>query len=121
MQDTQAFAPFYRVSKPPTTAGKFVPSVTVAATAGGALLSTQLPGAPSGPANQLQIANTGTTAWAYIEVGKFGAVVTAAVATSYPVAPGATVVISVDQEVDGASVIMSAGSASIIFTRGAGV
>lgn len=126
MQDTQAFAPFYRVSVPTpagTQTGTLLPSITVAATAGGATASGVIPG--SG-ANQMQVANTSTSSWAYVN---FGAVrdaqtVTAAtVAASLPIPPNSSKVFSIDQEVNGASVIMGVGAAAanVIFTRGGGV
>jgi len=45
------------------------------------------------------------------------------VASGYPVAPGAVVVVSVDSEVSGASVILAAGATAgnVIFTRGEGL
>ena len=121
MNDTKAFAPFYRVSYPVASqAGTFMPSITVAATAGGANASAILP-PPSSGGNALQIANTHTTAWAHVNVGIFGNVTAATVADSFPVPPLSAKVISIDPEVTGASVIMSAGAANVIFTRGNGV
>lgn len=123
MDDTKSFAPFYRVSNlAASQAGTFMPSVTVAATAGGATASGVLtPGTGSGGGgSSLQIANAATTAWAYVNVGVHGNVTAATVAASYPVPPLSTRVVSVDQEVTGASVIMSAGTANVIFTRGSG-
>ena len=121
MNDTKAFAPFYKVSyQGASQTGSFLPSITVAATAGGANASAILPPANSG-GTALQIANTHTTAWAYVNVGIFGNVTAATVADSFPVPPLSSKVISVDPEVTGASVIMSAGSTNVIFTRGNGV
>lgn len=120
MQDTKAFAPMYLVSRPGQI-GTLLPSVTVAATAGGANPSTLLPGnAPNG-SQQIQVANTSTTAWAYVNFGVLSAPVTpATVAAGYPVPPLSSKVVSTDPEVNAASVIMSAGSANVIFTRGDG-
>jgi len=125
MQDTQAFAPFYKVSVPGAAGqtGTLMPSITVAATAGGATASGVIPG--SGQlGNQLQIANTSTTSWAYVNVGAIRDAQTVAVATvsaSYPVPPLSAKVVTVDPEVNGASVIMGTGSGNVIFTRGQGV
>lgn len=124
MQDTQAFAPFYRVSVPTpagTQVGTLLPSVTVAATAGGATASGVIPGSGG---SQMQVANTATTAWAYVNFGAIRdaqTVTAATVAASLPVPPLAAKVFTVDPEVNGASVIMSAGTANVIFTRGGGV
>lgn len=121
MQDTQAFAPAYKKSVPDTN-GSLLPSVTVSASESSATASTKING--SGAAVQIQIANK-TTAWAHVNFGVLGlTLVDATVAASYPVAPGAVVVVTVDPEVDGASVILDAattGSSSVIFTRGGGV
>ena len=120
MIDTQAFAPFYRIANVAASQkGTFVDSVTVAATAGGANASTGLLGPASG-GSQLQIANT-TLSWAYVNVGRLGDLTAATVAASYPVAPGTVVVVTVDQEVSGASVILASGAGNVIFTRGNGV
>lgn len=123
MQDTQAFAPFYKVTVPGSSGqtGTLMPSITVAATAAGAAASDMFPGSPPNSATQLQIANTALTGWAYVNLGIFGAVVTATVTSGFPVPPLATRVISVDPEVTGASVIMSAGTGNVTFTRGQGV
>lgn len=125
MEDTRAFAPFYKVSVPGASGqtGTLYPSVTVAATAGGANPSAVIPGFGSG-GTQLQIANTSVTAWAYVNVGAIRdaqAVAAATVAASFPVPPQSVRVVSVDPEVNGASVIMGAGTANVIFTRGQGV
>lgn len=125
MQDTQAFAPFYKVSAPSQSqVGTLLPSVTVAATAGGATASTVIPGAPGTTATQIQIANTATTSWAYVNFGAIRDAQTVAAATvtaGYPVPPLSTRVVTVDPEVNGASVIMSVAAANVIFTRGGGV
>lgn len=121
MQDTQAFAPFYRVSNTAASqAGTFLPSVTVAATAGGAIASGALL-APNSGSSSLQIANTSLSAWAYVNVGVLGNITAATVAASFPVAPSTARVITIEPEVTGASVIMGTGVASVIFTRGNGV
>lgn len=123
MQDTQAFEPFYQVSQA-ATAGTLRPSVTVAATAAGATASSAFPGGAPSDSVQIQIANTATTAWAYVNFGviRDALVVTpATVAASLPVPPLSAKVFTVHSEVNGASVIMSAGTANVIFTRGCGV
>jgi hypothetical protein len=131
VQDTQAFAPFYRRSVQSgnpnaSTAGTLLPSVTVTGSAAVATASTVFPGTNGNDSVQIQIANT-TTAWAYVNFGVLlgGITVTAAtVATGYPVAPGAVVAVTVDKEVNAASVILGAastGGTTVIFTRGAGV
>jgi hypothetical protein len=130
MQDTQAFAPFYKRSVQtgtPNTSqnGTLLPSVTVAASVAAAA-STVFPGTDSNDSIQIQISNT-TTAWAYVNFGVLlgGLTVPAAtVATGYPVAPGAVVAVTVDKEVNAASVILGAastGGTTVVFTRGAGV
>jgi hypothetical protein len=130
MQDTQAFAPFYKRSVQSgnpnaSTAGTLLPSVTVAASVAAAA-STVFPGTDANDSIQIQISNT-TTAWAYVNFGVLlgGITVPAAtVAAGYPVAPGAVVAVTVDKEVNAASVILGAApgtNTSVIFTRGAGV
>lgn len=124
MQDTQAFAPFYKVSVPGTQSGTLMPSITVAATAGGATASGVIPAQNCG-GSQIQIANTSTSAFAYVNFGAIRdsqTVTAATVAASYPVPPNSSKVVTVDPEVNGASVIMGTGggAANVIFTRGNG-
>lgn len=119
MQDTQAFAPFYRVTVPSTQTGGFVASVTVVSTASSAVASGELAPSDSG-GSSIQIANT-TAGWAYVNMGIFGELAAATVATGYPVAPGAVVAITVPPEVTGASVILGSSTGNVIFTRGNGV
>jgi hypothetical protein len=127
MQDTQAFAPLYKrtsTSGSTVTPGTLATSVTVAATNAAATASGQIPGCCPSDSTQIQIANT-TTSWAFVNFGVLRLTVTAAtVAASYPVAPGAVVVVTVDPEVDAASVILGTAPGaltSVIFTRGAGI
>lgn len=127
MQDTQAFAPLYRntaVLGSTVTAGTLASSVTVTGTNAAATASAQISGASPDTNTQIQIANT-TNQWAYVNFGVLRLTVTAAtVAASYPVAPGAVVVVTVAPEVDAASVILGAApgtDTSVIFTRGNGV
>lgn len=102
-------------------AGTLSPSTTVAGV-DTATASGKFSGVNDNAYVQLQIANL-STSWAYVNFGKFGAVVAATVAASYPVGPGATVVVSVDPEVSGASVILgtAAATGNVIFTRGEGI
>ena len=123
MQETRAFAPFYNVSQA-ATAGTLRPSVTVAATAAGANPSTAFPSGTTNDLRQIQVANMALTAWAFINFGviRDSLTVTAAtVAASLPVPPNTSRVFTVDQEVNAASVILSAGTGNVIFTRGGGV
>lgn len=129
MNDTRPFFPLYQkssVAAGATTAGTLQPSVTVTATNASATASTVFPGTDRNNYVQIQIANT-TTSWAYVNFGVLlgGQTVTAAtVAASYPVAPGAVVVVSVDPEVNAASVILNIApgtNTAVIFTRGEGV
>jgi len=123
MQDTKAFQPFYQVSLA-ATAGTLRPSVTVAATAAGANASSAFQCGTPNSMQQVQVANTATTAWAYVNFGviRDALVVTpATVAASLPVPPNGSKVFTVDREVNGASVIMSVGTANVIFTQGAGI
>lgn len=116
--ETRAYQPLYTPSAG-TTPGTLNPSVTVAG-AITATASTVLPGTLNNQVVQIQIANQGA-AWAFVNFGVFGAVVPATVANSYPVAPGAVVVVSVAAEVSGVSVILSTGTGNVIFTRGEGI
>lgn len=120
--ETGVFAPLYINSNPPTQGG-LLPSVTVAATNASATASTRIPGDTQ--TKQIQISNT-TNQWAYVNFGNLSlaAVTAATVAVSYPVSPGATIVVTVGTEVNGASVILAAaagGSTAVIFTRGEGI
>jgi len=127
MQDTEAFAPVYKRTVinagSSNTAGTLQTSVTVTATNASATASGVIAGDNPNGNCQIQIANT-TTAWAYVNFGILGAVTAATVAASYPVAPGAVVAVSVDPEVNAASVILGSApgtNTAVIFTRGAGV
>ena len=117
-----AFEPLYIKSGPGQT-GTLAPSVTVAATDAG-VASAVLPGSNGNNFTQLQIANvTAGTSWAYVNLGRFGSVTAATVATGFPIAPNSVIVITVDPEVNGAHVIMgtAAATANVIFTRGQGL
>lgn len=120
MNEIRSFFPMY-ISSAPGQTGTLSPSTTVAATdAAGA--SGRFSGTGDNNYVQIQIANL-STSWAYVNFGVFGAITAATVAASYPVAPGSVVVVSADQEVTGASVILATAAATgnVIFTRGAGL
>jgi hypothetical protein len=128
MNDTRAFYPMYLKSTETagvTTAGILAPSVTVVAGVA-ATASTVFPGTDNNNYVQIQIANK-TSVWVHVNFGVLGGgqtVTPATLASGYPVAPGAVVVVSVDKEVNAASVISDgapAGSTSVIFTRGEGM
>lgn len=105
-----------------TVAGTLAPSVTAVA-AITAAPSPQFPGTDKNTYVQIQIANK-TSVWVHVNFGVFGAVVAATLAAGYPVGPGTVVVVSVDPEVSGASVISDgapAASTSVVFTRGEGI
>lgn len=120
MQDTRSFFPLYAPSAG-TGTGSLLPSTTVAGTTS-AVASAQFAGsADRNSFTQIQIANT-SAAWAYVNFGnKLGTLTAATVASHYPVAPGAVVVVSVNPEVSCASVILSTGTGNVIFTRGEGI
>jgi hypothetical protein len=127
MQDTKAFGPLYtRYNAVGPVQSTLAASTTVTSTNASATASTAFAGAAPSGKNQIQIANT-TTAWAYVNFGVLlgGRTVTAAtVAASYPVAPGAVVAVTVDAEVNAASVILGVApgtNTAVIFTRGEGV
>jgi phage tail sheath gpL-like len=117
--ETRRFAPLYTPASGQTP-GSLLPSVTVAAGVA-ALPSAVFPGTLNNQFVQILIANQ-TTSWAYVNFGVFGAVVAATVAASLPVAPNSILVVSVANEVTGASVILAAaGTGSVSFTRGEGI
>lgn len=125
MQDTQAFFPLYSPNAG-NTAGSLLASVTITGTNASAT-SAALSGSGSGWSSgfqQIQIANK-TSAWAHVNFGQNTTVIVAAtVASSYPVAPGAVVVVTVAGEVGAASVILDAApgtATAVIFTRGMGL
>lgn len=125
--ETRAFAPLYGPADGTPTGGSLNASVTVSSIgAVTASTSAQLPGnRDNNSFYQIQIANKSTNAWAHVNFGVFGNVADATVAAGYPVAPGTVVVVSVNPEVSGASVIYdtdsTGGTASVIFTRGEGL
>lgn len=124
--EVRSFYPLYLRSSETAgvaTAGTLAPSVTVAAGIA-ATASTIFPGTDRNNYVQIQIANK-TSVWVHVNFGVLALTVTpATLASSYPVAPGSVVVVSVDPEVNAASVISDgapAGSTSVIFTRGEGI
>jgi hypothetical protein len=122
MYDTAAFAPLYtRSNQDPAVTGTLQPSTTVAATDASSA-SAKFAGSDRNSSTQIQIANT-STSWAYVNFGVFGAVAAATVASSYPVAPGTVVVVTVDPEVSGVTIILgtAAATGNVIFTRGQGL
>jgi hypothetical protein len=122
MNDTRAFAPLYtKTSQNPDVQGTLQNSVAVAAT-DAPQDTPRFSGVASGNTNvQIQIANQ-SSSWAFVNFGVFGNVAPAS-GVSYPVAPGAVVVVTVDPEVTGASVVLqdAAATGSVIFTRGNGL
>lgn len=126
MYDTQAFKPFYNPSNVNAgQVGQNVQSVTVAASNGVAVASTVFPGTTQNASVQIQIANK-TGVWVHVNFGVLlsGQTVRAATINDYPVAPGAVVAVSVDPEVNAASVYADgapSGSTSVVFTRGEGL
>jgi hypothetical protein len=118
MSELWAFEPVYTNSGlQGAPAGTLLASTTVAATTSSQAIAFQNPNT-----NQIQVANQ-TSSWAYVNFGIAGAVVAATVAASYPVAPGAVVVVTVGTEVSGATVILAAGASggSVTFTLGCGL
>lgn len=118
MSEAIAFGPQYSPSTG-TTQGSLLPSTTVSATAS-AVASTRFSGTNWSGKRQLQVSNT-STVFAYINFGNIdkGAVTAATVAASWPVAPG-TVIVTVDSEINAASVILASGTGTVVFTRGDG-
>lgn len=125
MSEVRAFEPLYIPTGPSggpgisTPQGTLSASVTLAATAASQPTAI-FPGVMTNYKQQIQIANQGTT-WAFVNFGIFGNIAAATVATSYPVAPGAVVVVTVDKEVTGATVILASGTGNVTFTRGEGL
>lgn len=126
MNEQRSFFPLYTQTQysgnPAVASGGSLQTSTTVAGADTATSSAKFPGTNDNTYVQFQIANL-STSWAYVSFGQFGAVVAATVAASYPVAPGSVVVVSVDPEVTGASVILgtAAATGNVIFTRGEGI
>lgn len=99
--------------------------MTVAASNGAAVASTVFAGVTQNEYCQIRIANK-TSVWVHVNFGVLlgGITVTAATLNSFAVGPGAVEVVSVDPEVNAASVFADgapAASTSVIFYRGEGV
>jgi hypothetical protein len=127
MQEQRAFFPLYQPTQQQPTAqvGQNLPSVTVAAVDATAVASTVFPGTLENTYVQIQIANK-TSVWVHVNFGVLnsGNTVRAATINDYPVPPGSVVVVSVDPEVNAASVFANgapATSTSVMFTRGEGI
>lgn len=126
MNEIRAFFPLYTPSQsqPTVQIGQCSASVTVVASNGVAVASAVFPGTLDNTYVQVQISNK-TSVWVHVNFGVLsgGQTVRAAALSDYPVPPGTAVVVSVDPEVNAASVFADgapAGSTSVIFTRGAG-
>ncbi len=130
--DVRPFAPMYnetqyRMNPDGTSSlafqGQLAPSVTVTAVDATAVASTVFPGTGNESNLQIQIANK-TAVWVHINFGHLegGETVRAATINDYPVAPGAVVVVTVDPEVNAASVFANGApvTTAVVFTRGSG-
>jgi hypothetical protein len=107
-----------------TQTGSCIQGVTVSGVDATAVASTEIPGTNNNQVSQIQIANK-TSVWVHVNFGNITApnAVRAATLTDFPVAPGTVVVVTVDPEVNGASVFTNgvpSGATSVIFTRGSG-
>lgn len=128
MHDTRSFYPIYLKSTQTsgaTTAGTLANGVTVAASNGVAVASTVFPGTTDNNFCQIRISNK-TSVWVHVNFGVLvgGQTVTAATLSSYPIAPGGIEIVSVDKEVNAASVFADgapASSTSVMFHRGEGI
>ena len=125
MSEVRAFEPLYSPTGPSggtgvaTPQGTLQPSVTLAATTS-SQATVVFPGSVTNYKQQIQIANQ-SASWAFVNFGAVGNVAAATVAASYPVAPGAVVVVTVDKEVTGATVILATGTGNVTFSRGEGL
>lgn len=119
MSEVRAFEPMYAPTGPGSGQGTLQPSITLSATASSTATAV-FPGTQTNYKQQVQIANQATV-WAFVNFGVFGNIAAATVAVSYPVAPGAVVVVTVDKEVTGATVILASGTGNVTFTRGEGL
>jgi len=120
--ETRRFYPLYQPGAG-TAAGSLYPSTTIAATVAAAANTVPFSGVVSGNSMvQIAIANQ-TTAWAFVNFGVVGSIVAATQATGFPVAPNTTVIVSVNSDVNGASVILATGgtAGNVTFTRGEGI
>lgn len=129
--EIRPFAPLYNQTQYTQTGltsavgqvGSCVLGIIVTGSNGVAVASTAFPGTNNNADNQIQISNK-TTAWVHVNFGNLQApnAVRAATLADLPVAPGSVITISVDPEVNAASVFMDGASTptSIVFTRGSG-
>lgn len=116
--ETRAFQPVYvKTNFSGSVPGSLLPSVSVSA--GTTAVSGQLPFADN--ANQIQIFNGSTTGTAYLNFGDSSSLPAATVATGYAVPPGGAFIITLSTEVSWGSVILSAGTGLVTFTRGEGL
>jgi hypothetical protein len=120
MSEVRAFEPMYAPTGPGSGQGTLLPSITLAATAASSATAI-FPGSMTNYKQQIMVCNQGTL-WAFVNFGVFGNIAAATVAGSLPVAPGVARVFTVDKEVTGATVILTAaGPSNITFTRGEGL
>lgn len=130
--ETRPFAPLYNqtaytqsgATSAVSQTGSCVLSITVAASNGAAVASAAFPGTSNNADAQFQISNK-TSVWVHVNFGVLQApqAVRAATINDLPVAPGSVVTVSVDPEVNAASVFADgapAASTSVVFTRGSG-
>lgn len=126
MHDTRAFAPIYIQSNPVLLqVGDCYLSTTVAASNGVAVASAAFAGNNENNFVQLRIANK-TSVWVHVNFGVLlgGQAVRPATLNDMPIAPGAVEIVTVNSEVNAASVFADgapSASTSVIFTRGDGV
>lgn len=130
--DVRPFYPLYNQSQYTQTGltsslsqqGSLVAGVTVAASNGVAVASTAFPGTNNNADSQILVTNK-TSVWVHVNFGNLQApnTVRAATLNDLPVGPGQQITVTVDPEVNAASVFADgapAGSTSVIFTRGSG-
>lgn len=130
--EVRPFAPLYNQTQFTQTGatsavsqtGSCVLGITVAASNGVAVASAAFPGTNNNADAQIQVSNK-TSVWVHVNFGSIQApqAVRAATLNDLPIPPGMIAVVSVDPEVNAASVFADgapAASTSVIFTRGSG-
>lgn len=130
--DVRPFAPGYRQTQFTQTGltssvgyqGQCELSTTVAASNGVAVASTVFDGANTSGDQQILISNK-TSVWVHVNFGQLlgGLTVRAATLNDLPVPPGQQITVTIDPEVNAASVFADgapAASTSVVFTRGSG-
>lgn len=130
--DVRPFAPLYNETQYTQTGltsavsqvGSCVVGITVAASNGVAVASAAFPGTNNNASNQILITNK-TSVWVHVNFGNLQApnAVRAATLNDLPVGPAQQISVTVDSEVNAASVFADgapAASTSVIFTRGSG-